>query len=60
MGKVHTTRTTKTITTGKSPNAYIQRTKVNEVEQTPEEIKFKFQNHYQKKGCRSHKIKNGH
>ena len=33
--------TTKTITTGKIPNAYIQRTKVNEVEQTPEEIKFK-------------------
>ena len=33
--------TTKIITTGKNPNAYIQRTEVSEVQQKPEEIKFK-------------------
>ena len=33
--------TTKTITTRKNPYAYIQRTEVNELEQKPEEIKFK-------------------
>ena len=32
--------TTKTVTMGKNPKAYIQRTEVNEVEQKPEEIKF--------------------